>query len=305
MRILRLLALVLFAVFSARAGDCDRIIDAKAGDSLAALATHYLGDADYGPAILLATNTRAGFKFIGDPDRLDAGAKVCIPTRSEADELRREYDPYLRAVAEGVHPRPAEERSGSLVTVDTHKPTPVVGWMRDKKAAALGAPGHWATQAPFEIWVTVEPHLQDFCRDFTRAHGWDQSALTRRLEQRLGLPPASNDTVFVEMEIDDPSASLFRPCADPAVNVANCPASAPPAIDRHYKKWFLAQYYDSYATATPWQYPWTALGYTFDWATDEKGSLVRYGESEFVIPAGAAINVTATTDLTHYCQDSK
>jgi len=305
MRLLRLLALVLFAAFCTHAGDCDRIIDATAGDTLSSLATRYLGDADYGPAILLATNTRTGFKFIGAPDRLDAGAKVCIPKRSEADELQREYDPYLRAVAEGVHPRPAEERPGSLVTVDTHKPVPVVSWMRDKKAAKLGGPGHWATQAPFEIWVTVEPHLRDFCRDATRAHGWDQAGLTRRLEQRLGLPPASGDTVFVEMRIDDPSASLFRPCADPAVNVANCPADPPPAIDRHFRKWFLTQYYNSYSTATPWQYPWTALGYTFDWATDEKGDLARYGESEFVIPAGATINVMATTDLTHYCQDSR
>jgi len=289
----------LLAAFSARAGNCAQTLRAKPGDSLSAFARQHLGDVAYAPAILLVTN--ATYQFIPNPDNLAAGAKICIPDAAEAATLRRQYDPYLKAVASAEEPHPWDTNPRILVKVDKG-PATVVSWMRAGKAAALGSPGHWVNQAPFEIWVTVEPHLQDFCRDFARANGWDEAALTRRLEQRLGLPPASGDTVFVEMKIDDPSAGLFRPCADPAVDVADCPVAAPAATNNGYQQWFYTQYYNSYATALPWQYPWTALGYTFDWATGSKGDLDRYGESEFVVRKDAAIQVLAEDDLKSYCQ---
>ena len=70
----------------------------------------------------------------------------------------------------------------------------------------------WVVHAAADraIWVTVVPHLRRFCRELE-----DRSRLIQRLEQRLGMPPASNKTVFVEILLENPATALFRPCADP------------------------------------------------------------------------------------------
>ena len=298
-RTIRLFTLILLASFGVRADNCAGTLQAKAGDTLTAFAVQYLGDADYAPAILLATN--ATYQFIPNPDNLSAGAKICIPDRSVASALRAQYEPYLRAIAVAAEPHPRDVNAGVLQKVPAG-PATVVSWTRDARAKQLGAPGKGPLPAPFEIWVTLVPHLHDFCSAYVQDHGYDEAALTRRLEQRLGLPPGAGDTVFVELKVQDPSTGLFRPCADPAVNVADCPAAPPAPASKDYQEWFFTQYYNSYATALPWQYPWTALGYTFDWATDDKGTLARYGESEFVIHKGAAIEVLADKPLSSYCQ---
>jgi hypothetical protein len=99
---------------------------------------------------------------------------------------------------------------------------------------------------------------------------------------------------------------LFRPCASPSVHSSTC-APGPPAAagGNTYKLWFLNQYYSSFGTAMPHSYPWTALGYTFDWGVNDSGDLIRYGESEFVIPQGAPIHIESVTSTQDYCTSGK
>ena len=86
---------------------------------------------------------------------------------------------------------------------------------------------------------------------------------------------------------------IFKPLVDPK------------ALDGNSKKveqyWLLSNYYWSFAP--PYQYPWTSLGYSFDWAPREDGSedFVRWGESEFVIPPGVPIQFVSATDTVAYC----
>ena len=80
------------------------------------------------------------------------------------------------------------------------------------------------------------------------------------------------------------------------------------ACNRHYA-FFTTQYYTSYGISLPTEFPWTSLGYTFDWAhwaiglTDEPG-FVQYGESEYVIPASATVTVKSVTATADYCTPS-
>jgi hypothetical protein len=45
-------------------------------------------------------------------------------------------------------------------------------------------------------------------------------------------------------------------------------------------------------------YPWTALGYTYDWAPSAPGHV---GDSEFVAPQGTPVTVRAVVPTAEYC----
>jgi hypothetical protein len=221
---------------------------------------------------------------------------------------------YARAVREAMRPD-ASYVSHSLVSVSLDQPVTVVTWMRRKQVADYD--GKTAAPAYKNTWVTVVPKLKSFCQDYVKSHGSDPDQLNLRLQQRLGLPPNSNNDTFVTLTVDPKDISrFFRPCGDPSPDSNSCELASPPTpveikaslgkLDRGNTKevekyWLLSNYYWSFASSQP--YPWTSLGYTFDWAPKEGGSddLVRWGESEFVIPAGAPIQFVSATDTSAYC----
>ncbi len=85
-----------------------------------------------------------------------------------------------------------------------------------------------------------------------------------------------------------------------------CDAGAASAEQCHrHRDFFFGQYYNSYGVSLPTQYPWTSLGYTFDWAWGPVGlngaGFMVYGESEYVIPKGARITVKGVYATAEYC----
>lgn len=137
-------------------------------------------------------------------------------------------------------------------------------------------------------WITAYPELRDFC---ARYRGSDP---VMRIKQVLGMPPtAANDTV-VEFWVSP--EYLFRPTPDPEigdttaelVESANAPLMSPSfRVISFYVDWFN----NTYATRDYAMingvfaaYPWTRLGYTYDWASTRPPHV---GLSEFVIPSGA------------------
>lgn len=220
---------------------------------------------------------------------------------------------YLRAVSATVRPD-LSQVSHSLVSVRLDQPVTVVAWLRQNQVPdykGKTAPGYKDT------WVTVVPKLKSFCQDYVKSNGAGPTQLALRLKQRLGLPPDSNYDSFVELTVDPKDISnFFRPCGDPSPATNTCQPASPPTPEKVWNNlkalnpgngrevetyWFLSKYYASFAS--PYQYPWTSLGYTFDWAPKEDGSedFVRWGESEFVIPAGAPIQFVSATDTVAYC----
>jgi hypothetical protein len=128
-----------------------------------------------------------------------------------------------------------------------------------------------------------------------------------------------------------PSPKLLRPCADPSLDTDSCklardlPAPDPEHPDiaarpprgwnevdaasklssglRANQSWFLGKYYWSFASVPDHQYPWTSLGYTFDWAPKEDGGddFVRRGEDEYVIQGKTKLKFVSSLSTLEYC----
>lgn len=140
-----------------------------------------------------------------------------------------------------------------------------------------------------DLWVTVAPEL----RQFFQAQAQAPSA--SRVEQLLGMPLGTGYNRIVEFWVNP--SDLFRPSPDPEItdSVAQLdfPTGAYTSVPQAYKDWFQANQDKSFRSATP--YPWTMLGYTYDW-----GSANHVGLSEFVIRQGATVGVASVYTLQDY-----
>jgi hypothetical protein len=163
------------------------------------------------------------------------------------------------------------------------------------------------------LWVTVVPELRNY---FIKKSFYNRCPPSgKRVAQLLGLHPANPYDVLVEMWVD-PKA-LFRPSPDPeitdhesevATRIAQdewiFPSDLNPflRIDNSvlfkekqweqgdgvpFKAWFVNRAQTCYVNGpvldendpTTWGYPWTRLGYTYDWGNPK----TPVGLSEFVI----------------------
>jgi hypothetical protein len=163
----------------------------------------------------------------------------------------------------------------------------------------------------FNSWVTVVPDLKNLLGN---------TPTLLRVAQALGLPPPSatqtlENTCMVELYVSP--ADLFRPSADPEVSdheaelafpsdryrkfddtllvysempcdaryCASCTSSGKCGMTS-YRNWYnnrRAYVYSQTPVNSP--YPWTALGYTYDWGNPIPP---HYGVSEFVINSQTA-----------------
>lgn len=137
-----------------------------------------------------------------------------------------------------------------------------------------------------DIWTTIVPQLKDRCKTFT-------GNLTLSLDQLLGLPPNNDKTKFVEMLVK--SADVFRPCPNPDIQKTECLQSFPQDVDADYANWFATTVLKSYHI--PGGYPWTHLGYTYDWNPDTS----EVGLSEYIVRKGAVVEVTSISPTSDYC----
>ncbi len=175
-----------------------------------------------------------------------------------------------------------------LLTIDgTAKSVSVVTWASKDTADKFYPQG--AARVGVDVWVTRVPQLQEACAAFPA----EPDALRLRLQQFLGLPAAPGERVAIVLEVDP--ADIFRPCPDPDPAKSECEAAFPPGVDIAYKAWFAEQVLSRYRQ--PGGYPWTRLGYTYDWAP---GS-TTIGASEFVIRKGSTVTVTEKVPTEAYC----
>lgn len=149
-------------------------------------------------------------------------------------------------------------------------------------------------QAERDIWVTVVPEVQERCRAFT-------GDKPMRLRQLLGLTPTQNVTWFYTIRAN--AKDLFRPTPSKATDtVYPCLDVAQkqkcnefPQGEVAHRAWMGNQFL---TLQMPGGYPWTHMGYTLDWAPGAD----RYGASEYVIPAGAAVKVEGKSGVEEYCR---
>lgn len=152
----------------------------------------------------------------------------------------------------------------------------------------------------YYTWVTVAPEVQRRCRGFfTDPNEKDPVMRTRKL---LGLQPYTIENVFVEIWVkpDD----LFRPCPDDGTADPACELNLPSTVSPEHRAWFngtrAVQYVDcSDAAFGKNGYPWTQLGYTYDWSPTNPHHV---GLSEFVIRKGSVVQYRAKPATRKYCK---
>ena len=143
-------------------------------------------------------------------------------------------------------------------------------------------------------WITTAPELQNRCRNqkFGRKEGLDL-----RMKQMLGMPPTVVKKFFVEFWVRP--KDLFRPCPDQDITDNTCGLAFPGNVSAGHKKWIndlrLASYYNP-----TWNknYPWTELGYTYDWYPKNK---THIGMSEFVIGENKNVIINKFYTTMEYC----
>jgi len=142
----------------------------------------------------------------------------------------------------------------------------------------------------YPIWITTAPELK--LRMLTEK----PKDINRRLIQLLGLPPNSVYSYFVEFWVKP--SDLFRPCPDKEITDTKCETCFPKQTDSAHVAWInenrISRYYQCDLSQ---QYPWTQLGYTYDWNPKNKSHV---GLSEFVIGANKKIIVKAIYTTEEY-----
>lgn len=231
------------------------------------------------------------------------------------------WQQYERAVEDTRYPLPVRV-SRELVPIATWFEGLVWDDSRQQVLMVTFTKAAWFTPGEMELsrdtWFTAVPFLQRFCRD-SHLQG---KRLDVRLEQRLGLPPSNTSDAFAEVWIKP--TDLFRPCPDPEISDrecqvnltagpvdrnAPCPWSAAQqqqvsgrfaTVSRQHLDWMCANWTSSRPPGQPRQgYPWTALGYTYDWAPSAPSHV---GESEFVAPKGTSVTIRRIVPVAQYCQ---
>lgn len=135
-----------------------------------------------------------------------------------------------------------------------------------------------------EIWLTVVPEIKNFYKNKIYQN---DSILQLRLLQNLGMPVSNRKYYFVEMWVDPDS--LFRPTPDEEITDSKTDLYFPEDATESHKIWFNNQILNSYfpIATNANKYPWTRLGYTYNWTFGEK----ERGFSEFVLRKNSKVIV--------------
>nr|VFK77831.1 MAG: hypothetical protein BECKSD772D_GA0070982_100245 [Candidatus Kentron sp. SD] len=141
-----------------------------------------------------------------------------------------------------------------------------------------------------DSWVTLDNAVKSRCGHFER------KTLHRDIHKLLGLPLGDeHEYRFVTLMVD--YDDLFRPCADPSLEKKKCTAEFPEDVSQGHRDWHESQSEKSYQTGGG--YPWTRLGYTYNWKPDQN----EIGPAEFVIKRNSTILPVSITKPEDYCRE--
>lgn len=208
---------------------------------------------------------------------------------------------YAAALADAAVASPAKVAAlRALPAVDS---VTMVSWVTDQRlpCAKDALPCDMKVGAD-RLWVTLGGEVQALCQSW-HLQG---DALRTRIEQLLGLPinspPQYRKTQFVLLEI--PRERVERPClgvSEGAGAAPVCTIDSQAGTSAEMRQFVGQQMAAAYVMDNPKGpgYPYTRLGYTYDWAAGAMPN--HYGASEFVVAPGSiarAVRIIATDD---YC----
>lgn len=142
-----------------------------------------------------------------------------------------------------------------------------------------------------EIWVTAVPELKVWYKN----NPVSPDKVTLRTEELLGMPFIIADSCLVEIwaKPDD----LFRPAYDNEIDKNFSGINFPVNVSSDYVTWFNNNIISSYyPTNGKSKYPWTRLGYTYDWGNP----MHKIGLSEFVIKKNSKVIIKSKQSIKDY-----
>jgi len=174
----------------------------------------------------------------------------------------------------------------------------VVSWMKQSSTVywPVGKTLKTSNVVAYRSWITSCPEMLDFLKKNTFT---DSAALHLRIAQVLGMPPDTKNNFFVEYWVYP--ENLFRPSPDPEITDPEADLYFPSGVSQGYRDWFYSEMQNKYDTATTSAFPWTRLGYTYDWSTP----LHPIGLSEFVVDTSAVVTVKQVYSSWQYYQMSQ
>ncbi|TAJ13584.1 hypothetical protein DMA11_08470 [Marinilabiliaceae bacterium JC017] len=207
------------------------------------------------------------------------GSNVITSTGKHLDEL------YRAAMADACYPEQSEISYNLLSLTDSNadlirktiKGEEYVLMVSLKANASYYKNDQYTgfyNTSDYPIWVTVAPQL------LRRLNPGDFVDMNLRLKQLLGLPPDKTVYGYI-VEFWVRPQDLFRPCPDKEIDDTQCDLCFPANTDSAHIQWINKSRIDRYYKCGLFnQYPWTQLGYTYDW---HPGNPTHVGLSEFVI----------------------
>lgn len=177
----------------------------------------------------------------------------------------------------------------------------MVSWKYLQNPNADWKPG--LKQIDNQTWLTAANQVKEFCHT-CKGLGINipgNIMLSLRLQQYLGLVlnKYANKTHFVEMWVK--AEDLSRPCINPEIGDSTCKVLPVPVPDSNS---VLQKIYKSSYEGNGEHYPWTGLGYTYDWGNPQKPHV---GASEFLINPDSGksveVEVVSVTPTQEYCNN--
>ncbi len=215
---------------------------------------------------------------------------ACQTLRTTHQENQTDTYLYQKSIEDAIYPK-ASKVYDNLVDIDKQNKNLfwkningedyilAVTWKQNVSYYQQYLDSAFYNTGSYPIWVTTAPELQQ------RMKQEKSSDVNRRLIQLLGLPPNSVYSYFVEFWVRP--SDLFRPCPDQEITDKKCETCFPAKVDPEHFAWInsnrISRYYQCDLTN---QYPWTQLGYTYDWNPENKSHV---GLSEFVVGANKKI----------------
>lgn len=226
---------------------------------------------------------------------------ACQTTKVAERNSKNDTFLYQQSIQDAIYPE-ASKVYDKLVSVVKQNPNLVwkningedyilvVTWKQNTTYYKQYLDSAFYNTGKYPIWITTAPELKQ------RMHQEKMKDSNRRLIQLLGLPPNSVYSYFVEFWVKP--TDLFRPCPDKEITDTKCETCFPQQTDSAHVAWInenrISRYYQCDLTN---EYPWTQLGYTYDWNPKNKSHV---GLSEFVIGANKKIIVKAIYTTEEY-----
>lgn len=210
---------------------------------------------------------------------------------------------YAEAIKDASNPEPGEiintltaiRQDNPKLIWKTEKKQPYVQMasVTDSVQYYIGTEGKPYNTSAYFMWVSAVPEVKDVCS----SPGFGSDPIPR-LRQLLGLTPDAKISHVVTLWVRP--ESLFRPAPDNEVTDTTAGLNLPDNTEGWYRQWFnelrAKQYFQS-ENPKHNAYPWTQLGYTYDWGNGNS----EVGISEFVIKTHSDVVIDKIIPIGEYC----